>query len=185
MTHPVAPGDYEVQVSHAGRYNLAARILFRPDAEAVTYKPAVRVEEGGDYHVGVDSGAVSIFDAAAFVQLTYQEERRLADAMIEQTTGRPFTDEVIDRKLAEIPHEPGSKAVMREMLSRLRHPPEKPPMLRIRSQPPNPPDWIELRSGHGDGSYPCYWGLDADGQIVSLIVDFLAVGQIQADERRP
>lgn len=30
-----------------------------------------------------------------------------------------------------------------------------------------------VRSGWGDGSYPCYWGLDEQGNPVRLVVDFL------------
>lgn len=34
---------------------------------------------------------------------------------------------------------------------------------------------IVAESGHGDGSYPVYWGVDADGVIVQLVVDFLVL----------
>ncbi len=39
---------------------------------------------------------------------------------------------------------------------------------------PNRPDLnvIMFHSGYGDGVYPCYWGLNAEGKICSLIVDF-------------
>ena len=39
---------------------------------------------------------------------------------------------------------------------------------------PNRPDLnvIMFHSGYGDGSYPCYWGINEDGKICSLIVDF-------------
>lgn len=30
-------------------------------------------------------------------------------------------------------------------------------------------------SGHGDGGYPSYWGLDRSGQIASLVLDFLVL----------
>ncbi|MFL9839310.1 DUF4241 domain-containing protein, partial [Flavobacterium sp. ST-75] len=32
---------------------------------------------------------------------------------------------------------------------------------------------IMFASGWGDGYYPAYWGLDADGDAVELVVDFL------------
>ncbi|WP_433020697.1 DUF4241 domain-containing protein [Kribbella sp. CA-294648] len=30
-----------------------------------------------------------------------------------------------------------------------------------------------VTSGYGDGAYPCYWGVAADGTLVALVVDFL------------
>jgi len=30
-------------------------------------------------------------------------------------------------------------------------------------------------SGHGDGAYPCYWGLDGSGTAVCLVADFLVL----------
>jgi hypothetical protein len=35
---------------------------------------------------------------------------------------------------------------------------------------------IMFHSGFGDGSYPCYWGIDAKGKINSLVADFLIFG---------
>ena len=39
---------------------------------------------------------------------------------------------------------------------------------------PNQPDLnvIIFQSGYGDGVYPCYWGIDENGEICSLIADF-------------
>jgi hypothetical protein len=39
------------------------------------------------------------------------------------------------------------------------------------------PDCVVITSGMGDGGYPCYWGLDQNGAIVSLVVDFLVVAE--------
>jgi len=48
-------------------------------------------------------------------------------------------------------------------------------------------DWINFKlpnselnitmfhSGYGDGSYPSYWGIDENGEIVSLVIDFLVL----------
>ncbi|WP_309106297.1 DUF4241 domain-containing protein [Arthrobacter sp.] len=33
-------------------------------------------------------------------------------------------------------------------------------------------DAVMVTSGYGDGAYPCYWGLAADGNLTSLVVDF-------------
>lgn len=35
---------------------------------------------------------------------------------------------------------------------------------------------VMFHSGFGDGYYPCYWGIDAKGDICSLIVDFMVFG---------
>ncbi|MDV6168730.1 DUF4241 domain-containing protein [Flavobacterium sp. DG1-102-2] len=34
---------------------------------------------------------------------------------------------------------------------------------------------IMFQSGYGDGAYPAYWGIDKNGEIVSLIVDFFVL----------
>lgn len=36
---------------------------------------------------------------------------------------------------------------------------------------------VVLDSGFGDGAYPCYWGLDAHGSVVTLLVDFLVLAE--------
>jgi hypothetical protein len=36
-------------------------------------------------------------------------------------------------------------------------------------------DAVMVTSGYGDGAYPCYWGVAADGTIASLVVDFLVL----------
>lgn len=39
------------------------------------------------------------------------------------------------------------------------------------------PNAVDVRSGHGDGGYPCYWAVDAAGQTTALVLDFLVVAQ--------
>ena len=39
------------------------------------------------------------------------------------------------------------------------------------------PNAVDFRSGHGDGSYPCYWVVDTAGQTIALVLDFLVVAQ--------
>ncbi|MFK4789517.1 DUF4241 domain-containing protein [Microbacterium sp. ZW T5_56] len=39
---------------------------------------------------------------------------------------------------------------------------------------------VVVDSGYGDGSYPVYWGVDAQGDIAQLVVDFLVL--VTADE---
>lgn len=39
------------------------------------------------------------------------------------------------------------------------------------------PNAVDVRSGHGDGGYPCYWSIDTAGQTTALILDFLVVAQ--------
>ncbi|WP_427886933.1 DUF4241 domain-containing protein [Kribbella sp. GL6] len=36
-------------------------------------------------------------------------------------------------------------------------------------------DGAMVTSGYGDGGYPCYWGVAADGSRVALVVDFLVL----------
>ena len=35
---------------------------------------------------------------------------------------------------------------------------------------------IMFHSGFGDGYYPCYWGLDKNGQLTALVIDFQVFG---------
>ncbi|HVY45567.1 MAG TPA: DUF4241 domain-containing protein [Minicystis sp.] len=37
------------------------------------------------------------------------------------------------------------------------------------------PDSAVSSSGYGDGSYPVYWGIGAEGELVELVVDFLVL----------
>lgn len=36
-------------------------------------------------------------------------------------------------------------------------------------------DGVVVSSGYGDGVYPAYWGIDENGEIVSLVIDFLVL----------
>lgn len=38
-------------------------------------------------------------------------------------------------------------------------------------------DAAMVTSGYGDGTYPCYWGLAADGTLTSLVVDFQVLAE--------
>ncbi len=38
-------------------------------------------------------------------------------------------------------------------------------------------DAVMVTSGYGDGAYPCYWGLAADGSIAALVVDFVVLAE--------
>ena len=37
-------------------------------------------------------------------------------------------------------------------------------------------DGVIVETGFGDGAYPCYWGVDANGDIARLFIDFLMLG---------
>lgn len=43
-------------------------------------------------------------------------------------------------------------------------------------QPGGVTDGAIATSGYGDGAYPCFWGVDAAGNIARLVVDFLVLG---------
>lgn len=38
-------------------------------------------------------------------------------------------------------------------------------------------DVVMVSSGYGDGNYPCYWGVAADGSLTSLVVDFRVLAE--------
>lgn len=45
---------------------------------------------------------------------------------------------------------------------------------------------VVFRSGWGDGSYPSFWGLDAEGQAVVLVTDFMTIkgGDARSDREK-
>lgn len=45
----------------------------------------------------------------------------------------------------------------------------------------SPNDCLITSSGYGDGAYPAFWGLAADGTIVSLYIDFLVLAEESAE----
>ncbi len=53
--------------------------------------------------------------------------------------------------------------------------------VRLVSKPPACPDCVMVDSGMGDGSYPCYWGMAEDGEVVSLVADFLMVAEFLSE----
>jgi hypothetical protein len=42
-------------------------------------------------------------------------------------------------------------------------------------------DILVADSGYGDGSYPAYWGLDAEGRTAQLVIDFLILTTYDED----
>ena len=40
-----------------------------------------------------------------------------------------------------------------------------------------PVDAVMVSSGYGDGAYPCYWGMAADGSLTALVVDFRVLAE--------
>jgi len=45
-----------------------------------------------------------------------------------------------------------------------------------------PDDAVVATSGYGDGAYPVYWGVDADGKPAVLLVDMLVLTELSDDE---
>jgi hypothetical protein len=183
LTRSVPPGSYPAELSRAG-YELALRVLIRPEVPAVAYVPAPALgrEPGlsGRASVGVDGGRVSLFDAAAFMDLEYREKERKGKELMESLTYTPTEDEVA-QALAK--HGPQGEVppALRSYLRRPRIRTDVPPVGRLRSLPPEAPDWVDVNSGKGDGGYPCYWGLGADGNVVSLTVDFLILAEFRSE----
>jgi hypothetical protein len=103
------------------------------------------------HSVGVDAGNVAIFDAGTFMHLTQRKHEE------------HYQDDFLEDVLA-----PGRSHV-------------KPTSIHLGDPPSEKVTCIVVSSGHGDGAYPCYWGLDAQGKPVSLVVDFLVVAEFLKD----
>jgi hypothetical protein len=107
---------------------------------------------GEDSHyAGVDKGNVALFDAGTFMHLTKRGH--------EEHYNKDFA---ADRWRADKDH-------------------TEPTFIHLGNPPSEKVTCIVVSSGHGDGSYPCYWGLGAQGKPVSLVVDFLVLAEFLTD----
>lgn len=108
------------------------------------------LEEGYIYGYPVDAGLGCFMDEEAGKLLT-----EATDLLTQNDSNANYYDNVIDGELGEQAH--------------CDHRPNKNSSLNV----------LIFQSGWGDGVYASYWGLDADGNLVTLVTDF---GLLDAEE---
>lgn len=183
----VAPGNYEVQLSKTDQTEIAVRLIFKSELQATKFVPA-EFEHFADANtrtnvVLIDGARLSIFDAQAFLELSPEEKDQKWSEMLKKIEGEYLTDAQVEIKIAKLKanSEVGvSDDVLREFLKTAPHGSGNPAFSRLRSKEPTPPDWFDVSSANSDGGFPCYWGMNDDGEIVSLVVDFLC--EIEFDD---
>lgn len=157
LTRSIAPGSYTVEIAKADESPKATDLLrdpfSGPVAMRVVLRPDADVVEwvpaddtGSDGHrIGVDGGNVAIFDFEAYARLKTLQKRRLIDEFAD-SSGRP--------QILALNN--GNRSQDRSPIG---------PIGECAISP----------SGWGDGTYPRYWGVDAEGNLAQLLVDFLVV----------
>ncbi|MVP01197.1 DUF4241 domain-containing protein [Paenibacillus lutrae] len=151
----IQPGTYPVAIwRHTAEERIAVAELKLSDSKPVRWEMAVKpgqnlseLEEGSLYGYPVDTGLGCFADEEAILKLDELE------ATLMRELGEEFIslyDNLIDDVLTEHDDDWGSLIV------------DEDSALNV----------IMFRSGYGDGYYASYWGIDGDGQIVSLVTDF-------------
>jgi len=173
FTTRVRPGTYPITLGMLGRDVAHARIDFRPEAVAV-WKPGVCVgeDEPSDLRKAlgypVDAGVGCFVDTATREAIVAERQK--------------WDDEVYARVRRE-GVDTSDALAWHTAVSRISS--EKPDLLalleaaglRAKRFASYKADTVEgnvvvFSSGEGDGSYPSFWGLNADGEPVCLITDF-------------
>ncbi|MFJ8526679.1 DUF4241 domain-containing protein [Bacillus sp. NPDC094106] len=151
----IQPGTYPIVAWwHKKDGIIAGAELKLSESKVVEWKMATKpgqnvseLEEGYIFGYPVDTGLGCFADAEAIDKLEEIEGR------LQRELGEEFIslyDDLIDDVLTENDDDWGNCVVCEETGSNV----------------------IMFRSGYGDGFYPSYWGIDEEGNIVSLVTDF-------------
>lgn len=165
LAQTVAPGKYPVKIYVAkskewGDRYAVAKLEFSKK-KAVKWVLATRegedvselTEEGDFFGFPVDAGLGGFFDSK-----TRDEYVKFYDDFVEKNPNGNIYDDLFEDEFRKNAQEPDSVG-----------------------------DWINytfpntdlnitmFQSGFGDGVYPAYWGVSADGEIVSLVIDFFVL----------
>jgi hypothetical protein len=152
FTRTVPPGRYPVlllRAEYADGDAVAAAMLRVGPGEPVGWEPATiggvdpaDVDQDTFASYGVDSGTAAFAGAEAAERL-YAGDEALWEAYGDEVTRGLFPGEIEHRLSAEVFVDPASGANV-----------------------------IAFSSGFGDGGYPAWFGLDADGEPLVLLTDF-------------
>ncbi|MDM5188666.1 DUF4241 domain-containing protein [Bacillus sp. DX4.1] len=161
----IQPGAYPVVVWwHEEEERIAAAELKLSNAQPIRWEMAIKLgqnvnelEEGHIFGYPVDTGLGCFADVEAINKMDEMEAR------LARELGNDFIslyDNVIDDLLTEHDDVWGNCIVCEDT------------GLNV----------IMFSSGYGDGFYASYWGMDEEGQIVSLVTDFNVLYEKEEDE---
>lgn len=182
LARSVPGGIYRVQQATGDSGTvIAARVIFQDGVGAVEYRPAPSAEivSAHAHCVGVDAGNVAIFDARPYVHLEARELDRLYLASCNWGSRR-LSSEEIDEAMKRFENVTLAGVTLEELRRDMEGRTvrsDQPAPLRIGVGADETPNGYKFSSGHGDGSYPVYWGLDSSGAVVDLTVDFLVAAE--------
>jgi Protein of unknown function (DUF4241) len=161
LKRTIASGTYPIEVFiddyvQAAEYNTVAVAVLRIASDTVTHLEMATVADqnletlGEDEFFGypVDAGMGCFMDADA--QKLLLEASEALDVQLGEDS-ISYYDDMIEPEMTA-----------NGQLSWLEHRPDKSKPLNV----------AMFQSGHGDGVYPSFWGLNSSGQAVCLITDF-------------
>ena len=141
-----------------------AKIKFRPEpatrwilalTEDITDEELKDLDEDEFYGFAVESGLASFMD-----EETNEEFINKLDALQEKDPEYNYYDEVLSEEFRLYS---GKNAFSRELGDWNDH----------RVSPDSDNNIMMFAAGWGDGYYPAYWGLNDNGDIIELVIDFL------------
>lgn len=148
LHHRIAYAKIEFRTEQASRWILAL-------TEDISKQELQELEEDEFYGFTVESGLAGFMD-----QETNEEFIKKLDALEEQDPDYNYYDAVLAEEFKEYS---GKNNFSRDLGDWNDH--------RLNADSDN--NIVMFASGWGDGYYPAYWGLNAQGEITELIVDFL------------
>jgi Protein of unknown function (DUF4241) len=161
LKRTIPPGTYPVEIhvedyAKDAEYNTVAVAVLRTASDTVTHLEMATVanqnletlEEDEFFGYSVDAGMGCFMDADA-QKLLLEASEALDEQLGEDSIS--YYDDMIEPEMTA-----------NGQLSWLEHHPDKSKPLNV----------AMFQSGHGDGVYPSFWGLNANNQVVCLITDF-------------
>lgn len=168
LSKNINPGSYPIKIYIAKTENAGNRFALAQlqisDKKASKWVLAIQenesinelIEDDSFFGFSVDSGLASFFDYQ-----TGLEYDKFENQFYKNNPGKNIYDDFLD---AEFQKNKLNKDDVTEVGSWINY------------KFPNTELNIPMfESGFGDGVYPAYWGIDEDGEITSLIIDFLVI----------
>lgn len=152
-TKTIIPGSYPLAIFTAGEYktNALAKLTFsdKPADKwvlAYTSDDARNILDGNITGIAVDTGQCCIVD-----EVTTHAYNRFVVEFTKNNPDADLWDQLIEPKTNNV----GAKGRWSKI-----------------SIPNSQHGFYMFHSGYGDGTYPAYWGMAKDGEVVSFIIDF-------------
>jgi hypothetical protein len=147
----VPVGPHPVTISFTEHLVGAVRIHWGNLKEVIGYVPAQTVTENRPYIVSADVANVAFGDAEWILRMNFNQRDRLWNQLLESMQS------------ASDAHKPHDRPRRRDLVKEEAH---------FVGQ-----FFVSVPSGHGDGGYPCYQGINASGEPLCVVVDFHIYGE--------